>query len=113
MPPGKRNALGRYEKTDSLNQDGGFSMPLPKSWGPRIMMMVGLIFLVSPWLFMLIKNNTMTVTGITSKVNHFYDTYFSCYCPNTPDDHNNYTASTTDSASAKAKEPASPLDAFK
>ena len=77
--PGKRNSLGRFEKPDKMDTNGGFTFPMPKGWSSKVILIVGLVFLVSPWLFMMAKNNTFT--GIPTKVNDFYENYFTCSCP--------------------------------
>ena len=78
--PSKRNSLGRFEKkADEMDNQRGFTFPIPTGWSSRIIFIIGLVFLVSPWLFMMAKNNTLS--GVSTKVNDFYETYFTCYCP--------------------------------
>ncbi len=86
--PGKRNSLGRFEKANTMDTNGGFTFPIPMGWSSKIILIVGLVFLVSPWLFMMAKNNTFS--GIPTKVNDFYENYFACSCTT------NKTANTTD-----------------
>ena len=90
MPIAKRNSLGRFEKTENIKFEGGFTLPMPTGWSSKIILIVGLVFLVSPWIFMMAKNNTLS--GLSTKVNDFYDVYFTCSCPT------NGTANSTDTS---------------
>ena len=90
MPISKRNSLGRFEKTENIKFEGGFTFPMQTGWSAKIILIVGLVFLVSPWIFMVAKNNTLS--GLSTKVNDFYDVYFTCSCPT------NGTANSTDTS---------------
>ena len=57
MPISKRNSLGRFEKTENIKFEGGFTFPMPTGWSSKIILIVGLIFLVSPWIFMVAKRD--------------------------------------------------------
>ena len=76
---GRRNSLGRFEKTEKLDTEGGFTFPVPKGWSTRLILVVGLIFLISPWIFMMIRNNALD--GVSTRVKDFYENYFACNCP--------------------------------
>lgn len=79
MPGAKRNAQGRYEKTPKDD-----TPPIPNvipSWvtGRRLTMAIIMIILVSPWMFMMIKNDIYG--SMKLKVVDFYENHFSCHCP--------------------------------
>jgi hypothetical protein len=76
---GRRNSLGRFEKTELTQAEGGFTFPVPTGWSTKLIIVVVFIFLVSPWIFMMIKNNAMA--GLSDKITGFYENYFSCNCP--------------------------------
>jgi hypothetical protein len=78
----KRNSLGRFEKPDPSFQecqDVECTVRIPTGWSMRFILLILGFFLISPWIFMMTKKNTLT--GISTKVNDFYDGYFSCACP--------------------------------
>jgi hypothetical protein len=86
--PRTRNAQGRYETTHKddaapypknlINDDNVniFSFPKLPPLFYRIWIILCFILMFSPWIFLVIKNNS--ITNISQKVTDFYDNNFSC-----------------------------------
>ena len=78
----KRNKLGQFEpltpgecKSDSSN----FLIDkLPKLWINKLVYVVVLMLMISPWIFIALRKNS--ITKITQSVTEFYDDTFSCNC---------------------------------
>ena len=58
-----------------------FSITLPKSYFGKCIALLFVLFLASPWLYMMAKVKNNTLGGFTVKVADFYQTTFICQCP--------------------------------
>ncbi len=77
MPVKTRAANGRFESCDkSLIMETPVSEVFQKEWFLKIVKFVILLFVISPWLVIFVKNNIYS--NISKKVNDFYDDNFSC-----------------------------------
>jgi len=86
MPPIKRNSQGRYEKSNKDEVTPGIvGVSLPKVTTSRVLICLAVIFLMSPWILLKVRNNTFD--QIKVKVSGFYENHFacskSCSCTNT------------------------------
>ena len=66
-------------KLTPFSNETKFSITLPKSIFGKCIALLFVLFLASPWLYMMVKNNALG--GFTVKVADFYETTFSCQCP--------------------------------
>src|SRR5690349_10100285 len=76
--PVKRNLLGRFEKAEENTFEEGINLTFSGNFGKKVFIFILILFVVSPWLFIIVKRNS--IKGISAKVNEFYDDYFSCAC---------------------------------
>jgi hypothetical protein len=79
MPTTRRGPSGKYEMSPQKKlelMETPIGMPLPKGLILKITMYVVLLLLISPWVFIMIKNNS--IGNMSQKVNDFYDDNFSC-----------------------------------
>lgn len=84
MPVKTRSNSGRFVaniNTCDDNNDGPLNIPVPQKetlW--RMVRLILLLLVVSPWLFLALRKNT--IDNFSKKVGDFYDDNFSCnsYC---------------------------------
>jgi hypothetical protein len=73
----KRNSLGRFEK---ISQEDEPIFPIPDSWTRKLIFIVLTILILSPWLMLLVRRNT--IGEIQAKVTDLYEDVFACpSCP--------------------------------
>lgn len=73
-----RSNTGKFETlTKTLDTDGEPMLSLiPRGWVPKIVFVLFLVFVVSPWMFLIVKKNS--ISTVAQKINDFYDDSFSC-----------------------------------
>jgi uncharacterized membrane protein SpoIIM required for sporulation len=81
-----RNASGRFESTPMTptkkmaDSDEEYNpmetIKISRKWITKVIFLLSVILLASPWMFLLMKNNALSV--ISNKVSEFYDDNFSC-----------------------------------
>ncbi len=80
MPVRTRNASGRFEPVtptpNSTPEDDDLNINIPKSIIYKIILILAMLILLSPWLFLMIRKNS--ISSISQKVTDFYDDNFSC-----------------------------------
>ncbi len=77
--PVKRNSFGRFEKFIPDDETEPI-IKLPRGWGFKtIGLLLLALFLISPWIVMIVKNNTLSL--FQEKVTDFYEEVFSYSCP--------------------------------
>jgi uncharacterized membrane protein SpoIIM required for sporulation len=75
-----RSSGGRFvslkagQDTDTI--DPIETIRLSKQWVYKIFLILTFFIMVSPWMFLVVKNNSLTV--VTKKITDFYDNNFSC-----------------------------------
>ena len=75
----KRNSLGRFEKP-AQEEDNEPIFPIPDNWTRKLIYFLLAILILSPWLMMLVRRNT--IGGLQAKVTDLYDDVFACpSCP--------------------------------
>jgi hypothetical protein len=104
MPVRTRSSNGRFESSEEKETTiNTLPIQIPKGWILRLVKLFFLVFVVSPWVFMFLKNRVYN--SITQKVTEFYDDNFSCnsscemICPMLM----NSTKAETDVAETKSK----------
>ena len=85
METRRRSSLGRFVKlggTKAPEQSTLFK--LPKGWTSRILILIGILFILSPWIFVMMRNNS--IVKFLVKFAEFYDQTFpsNCECPVCP-----------------------------
>lgn len=71
MPP-KRNAQGMFTKKEPI-------FGLSKYWTNTILLIIGILIIISPWIYIMIKKNALS--GMSTTLKDFYENNFSCVCP--------------------------------
>jgi hypothetical protein len=77
--PRTRAKDGKFESTQIQNQDIGELLLVPsisKKWAYRIIFYIIILLIVSPWIFLMVKNHSFG--SLSQKVTEFYDDNFSC-----------------------------------
>ena len=75
--PKTRNASGRFESVAAEeNQETPLSIPIKKPTVMGFLRIFLIVLVVSPWLFMAIRKNT--IGNVSKKISSFYDDNFSC-----------------------------------
>jgi hypothetical protein len=76
-----RSSGGKFISLKKEQQDADFidsidTIKLSKRWVYKIFLLLTFFIIVSPWLFLVLKNNSLTV--VTKRITEFYDDNFSC-----------------------------------
>jgi hypothetical protein len=71
---GKFISLKKEQESDMI--DTIETIRISKRWVYKIFLILTFFIIVSPWMFLLMKNNSLTV--VTKKITEFYDDNFSC-----------------------------------
>jgi hypothetical protein len=98
--PARRNSLGRYEKTELVQNEPAFNFNFPRGLSTKFILIILVIFMMSPWIFMIVKKKT--ISGISSKLSDFYDNNFSCNCVTDKNSTNNGQTSFEDQKDKKS-----------
>lgn len=76
----KRSNSGKFETISTPDDDGDktstFTFNVPRAWIYKLTVLMVLFLLMSPWLFLVFRNNGFSV--LSRKVAAFYDSNFSC-----------------------------------
>lgn len=82
MTDRKRTPNGKYAATlasDSLKLEtdtSDLTVKVPSGWFNRILIFMFIFMIISPWLFLMLKNNGLLV--LQDKITDFYATNFAC-----------------------------------
>jgi hypothetical protein len=75
-----RSNCGKFislKKTDDRDlRDQVEAMRMSKRWVYKIFLLLTFFIIVSPWVFLILKNNSLTL--LTRIISDFYDDNFSC-----------------------------------
>ena len=84
MPNPKRDAFGRYDKASKSCNHATLSWFINFFLSPKTLILVIIvIFCLSPWVYLIIIKRVIDSTS--QKVSDFFETSFSCACPNGTD----------------------------
>jgi hypothetical protein len=83
MPVKTRSNTGRFVATTDTcddNNDSPLNLPVQKETMWKILKLILLFLVVSPWLFLALRKNN--IDNFSKKIGDFYDDNFSCnsYC---------------------------------
>ena len=79
--PVKRNKLGQFEPSPYCEEKKtpySITEFIPKSWIQKFITVMIVVLMVSPWIFILVRRNS--ISKLSQTVTDFYDDTFSCQC---------------------------------
>ena len=82
MPAKTRSSSGRFESSvapsekEEVCEETQMSIPIRKTTIMNIVRIIMIFLVVSPWLFLAMKKNT--IDNVSKKISSFYDDNFSC-----------------------------------